>query len=53
MERTRTANPPERIIVKNDDELLLKLIKSRNEAEKGNILTKEQVFGGLKEKYGF
>ena len=55
MDRTNTMipPPPERLIVGNDEELLAKLMKARSAAENGNVLTKDEVYGSLKEKYGF
>jgi predicted transcriptional regulator len=52
MDRINTQTPPS-FFVANDEELLAKLEKSREEAEKGNVMTEEEVFGRLKEKYGF
>jgi len=55
MDRTRTQipPPPARLVVRNDEELLAKLEKADAEVEKGNFLRKEELFGRLKEKYGF
>jgi len=53
MERTRTQVQPPSFFVANDEELLAKLLEAEADAQAGNVMTKEEVFGRLKEKYGF
>ena len=43
---------PERIIVKNKEELYQKLEEAENEIKSGNYSSSDEVFGRLRDKYG-
>ena len=43
---------PERIIVKNKEELYQKLEEAENEIKSGNYSSSDEVFGRLSDKYG-
>lgn len=43
---------PERIIVKNKEDLYKKLEEAENEIKSGNYSSSDEVFGRLRDKYG-
>lgn len=43
---------PERIIVKNKEDLYQKLEEAENEIKSGNYSSSDEVFGRLRDKYG-
>lgn len=43
---------PERIIVKNKEDLYQKLDEAENEIKSGNYSSSDEVFGRLRDKYG-